>query len=106
MDEPNSNLDSEGEQALNDAIRAIKARGGIVIMVAHRPSALAAVDFLAVIQQGKMIAYGLKDDILGRGQNQSQNQNQNQNVEAPQKKQAVATTIPFPGKSHPRRNKK
>jgi PrtD family type I secretion system ABC transporter len=106
MDEPNSNLDSEGEQALNDAIRAIKARGGIVIMVAHRPSALAAVDFLAVIQNGKMIAYGLKDDILGRGQNQSQNQNQNQNVEAPQKKQAVATTIPFPGKSHPRRNKK
>ena len=44
MDEPNSNLDGEGESALKTAIEAIKARGGIAIIVAHRPSALAAVD--------------------------------------------------------------
>jgi ABC-type multidrug transport system ATPase subunit len=43
-------------------------------MVAHRPSALAAVDFLAVIQQGKMVAYGTKDEILGQRQGQNQNQ--------------------------------
>lgn len=78
MDEPNSNLDSEGEQALTEAIKAVKARGGVAVMVAHRPSALAAVDFLAVIQQGKMIAYGLKEDILGQSQSQNQNQNQEQ----------------------------
>lgn len=77
MDEPNSNLDSEGEQALTEAIKSIKSRGGIAIMVAHRPSALAAVDYLAVIQQGKMVAYGLKDDILGQNQNQNQNQKPN-----------------------------
>jgi PrtD family type I secretion system ABC transporter len=74
MDEPNSNLDGEGEQALTEAIKAVKARGGIAIMVAHRPSALAAVDFLAVIQQGKMVAYGTKDEILGQRQGQNQNQ--------------------------------
>ncbi len=78
MDEPNSNLDGEGEQALTEAVKAIKARGGIAIMVAHRPSALAAVDFLAVIQQGKLIAFGLKDDILGQNQSAGQNQNQEQ----------------------------
>jgi PrtD family type I secretion system ABC transporter len=74
MDEPNSNLDGEGEQALTEAIKAVKARGGIAIMVAHRPSALAAVDFLAVIQQGKMVAYGTKDEIFGQRQGQNQNQ--------------------------------
>jgi PrtD family type I secretion system ABC transporter len=74
MDEPNSNLDGEGEQALTEAIKAVKARNGIAIMVAHRPSALAAVDFIAVIQQGKMVAYGSKDEILGQKQSQNQNQ--------------------------------
>jgi ABC-type protease/lipase transport system fused ATPase/permease subunit len=68
MDEPNSNLDSEGEQALTAAIKSIKARGGIAIVVAHRPSALAAVDLLAVIQQGKLLAFGDKDEIMGQNQ--------------------------------------
>jgi PrtD family type I secretion system ABC transporter len=88
MDEPNSNLDGEGEQALTEAIKAVKARGGVAIMVAHRPSALASVDFLAVIQQGKMVAFGPRDDILGN--NQSQNQNQNQ--DDIQKRQPVLRT--------------
>jgi len=68
MDEPNSNLDAEGEQALTAAIAGIKQRGGIAIVVAHRPSALAAVDLVAVIQQGRMVAFGSKDEILGQGQ--------------------------------------
>ncbi len=66
MDEPNSNLDGEGEQALTTAIAGIKERGGIAIVVAHRPSALAAVDLVAVVQQGKMIAFGGKDEVLGQ----------------------------------------
>jgi PrtD family type I secretion system ABC transporter len=70
MDEPNSNLDGEGEQALTAAIGAIKERGGIAIVVAHRPSALSAVDLVAVIQQGKMVAFGSKEEILGQGQGQ------------------------------------
>ncbi len=55
MDEPNSNLDGEGEAALKTAIEAVKERGGIAVVVAHRPSALVAVDFVCVIQNGKLI---------------------------------------------------
>ncbi len=65
LDEPNSNLDSEGEAALTAAIRGVRARGGIVIVIAHRPSALAAVDLVAVIQNGKMTAFGPKEDVIG-----------------------------------------
>jgi PrtD family type I secretion system ABC transporter len=69
MDEPNSNLDAEGEVALTEAINAIKARGGIAIVIAHRPSALAAVDLMAVIQNGRMVAFGTKEEVMGQGQN-------------------------------------
>ncbi len=65
LDEPNSNLDSDGEKALTEAISSVRKRGGIVIVVAHRPSALAALDLLAVVQQGKLIAFGPKEEILG-----------------------------------------
>ena len=65
LDEPNSNLDGEGEEALTAAIEAVKARGGIVVIIAHRPSALAAVDLVAVIQSGKMSAFGPRDQIVG-----------------------------------------
>lgn len=68
MDEPNSNLDGEGEKALTAAIEGVKKRGGIAIVVAHRPSALAAVDLVAVVQNGKMVAFGARDEILGQGQ--------------------------------------
>jgi ATP-binding cassette subfamily C protein len=64
MDEPNSNLDAEGEMALTQAIKSVRARGGIAVVIAHRPSALTAVDLVAVIQNGKMIAFGPKDEIM------------------------------------------
>jgi ATP-binding cassette subfamily C protein len=64
MDEPNSNLDGEGELALTQAIEGIKARGGIAIIIAHRPSALVAVDLVAVIQNGRMTSFGAKDEVL------------------------------------------
>lgn len=65
LDEPNSNLDSEGDIALTEAILAIKARGGITVVIAHRPSALAAVDTIAVVQAGRLTAFGPKADIIG-----------------------------------------
>lgn len=70
LDEPNSNLDSDGEAALTRAIEGIKARGGIAIIVAHRPSALVAVDFLGVVQAGKLTAFGPRDAILNPVQKQ------------------------------------
>ncbi|MDZ4136040.1 MAG: type I secretion system permease/ATPase, partial [Paracoccaceae bacterium] len=64
LDEPNSNLDGEGEAALTEAIKAIKARGGIAVIIAHRPSALVAVDMVAAIQHGRLTAFGPKDEII------------------------------------------
>lgn len=65
LDEPNSNLDAEGEAALTRAIQDIRARGGIAIVIAHRPSALAAVNLIAVVQAGKLTAFGERNEILG-----------------------------------------
>src|SRR5690606_13841908 len=64
MDEPNSNLDGEGEAALTKAIENLRAAGSIVVIIAHRPSALAAVDLVAVVQNGRMTAFGPREDIL------------------------------------------
>ncbi|NOJ38057.1 type I secretion system permease/ATPase [Bradyrhizobium australiense] len=63
LDEPNSNLDGEGDQALTQAIMAVRARGGIVIVVAHRASALATVDQLLVLAEGRVQALGARDQI-------------------------------------------
>jgi PrtD family type I secretion system ABC transporter len=67
LDEPNANLDGEGEAALAAAIEKVKARGGIAIAIAHRPSVLQAVDFVAVIQNGRMTTIGPRDEILNPG---------------------------------------
>jgi len=66
LDEPNSNLDSEGEEALTRAILGVRARGGIAVVIAHRPSALAAVDLVLVMAQGKAQMYGPKEEVLGK----------------------------------------
>lgn len=64
LDEPNSNLDAAGEQALTQAILGIRARGGIAVVIAHRPSALAACDLVLVMADGRMQAFGPKDEVL------------------------------------------
>lgn len=64
LDEPNSNLDADGDAALRAAIESVKTRGGIAVVVAHRPSALAAVDLVGIVQGGKLAAFGPKDQIL------------------------------------------
>jgi ATP-binding cassette subfamily C protein PrsD len=66
LDEPNSNLDAEGEQALSEAIMSVRSRGGIVIVVAHRPSALASVDLVLMMNEGRMQAFGAKEQVLGQ----------------------------------------
>jgi ATP-binding cassette subfamily C protein len=66
LDEPNSNLDAAGDEALTRAILGVRARGGIVVVIAHRPSAIAGVDLLLVLKQGRMQACGPKDEILSK----------------------------------------
>lgn len=64
LDEPNSNLDAEGEAALDHGIRRSLARGAAVVVIAHRPSALAAISKMLVLSDGKMAAFGPRDDVL------------------------------------------
>lgn len=66
LDEPNSNLDSEGEAALDAAIADARARGGIVALVAHRPSALRQVNKVLVLQKGRQVAFGERDEVLAK----------------------------------------
>ena len=64
LDEPNANLDAPGEQALVDAIRDAKSRGRTVIIMAHRPSAIAACDYLLMIDKGVQVDFGPRDEVL------------------------------------------
>ncbi|WP_119462593.1 type I secretion system permease/ATPase [Rhodospirillaceae bacterium SYSU D60014] len=66
LDEPNSNLDAEGDAALTGAIRAARERGRIVVVIAHRPSALVAVDRVLVLADGRQQSFGPKEEVLGR----------------------------------------
>lgn len=64
LDEPNSNLDNDGSVALNAAIRRIKAAGGAVIVMAHRPAAIQECDLLLMLEDGQGRAFGPRDDVL------------------------------------------
>lgn len=64
LDEPNANLDGEGDAALARAVKGVRARGGIAIIVAHRPAALASVDLVMTFANGQIQAFGPKDEIL------------------------------------------
>lgn len=64
LDEPNSNLDHDGDEALTKAISQVRRRGGIVIVVTHRQTAIAGVDHVAIMTEGRLQAFGPKDEIL------------------------------------------
>jgi len=64
LDEPNSNLDPEGDEALTQAILGARKRGAIVIVIAHRPSALLGVDLLLAIANGHVQTFGPKEEVL------------------------------------------
>lgn len=66
LDEPNSNLDADGEQALTNAIVELRKAGSIVIVIAHRPSAIAAVDKILMVDKGISKAFGPKAEILAQ----------------------------------------
>jgi ABC-type protease/lipase transport system fused ATPase/permease subunit len=66
LDEPNSNLDPEGEAALARAIIGVKARGGVVLLVAHRPAVLSTVELVLLMRAGTAQAFGPRDEILAQ----------------------------------------
>jgi PrtD family type I secretion system ABC transporter len=64
LDEPNASLDGEGEAALLQAIRDAKARGAIVILIAHRSGMLSVCDKVLVLRDGAQHAFGPRHEIL------------------------------------------
>ena len=66
LDEPNSNLDAEGDAALSAAVRALREMGSTVIVMAHRPSAIASVNKILMLNQGRQQDFGEKQDVLAR----------------------------------------
>ncbi|MDW6021560.1 type I secretion system permease/ATPase [Mesorhizobium sp. BAC0120] len=64
LDEPTSNLDSEGEQAMTEAIMNVRRRGGIAVVIAHRPKALEGVSHVLVVGDGNMQSFGPRDEVL------------------------------------------
>jgi ABC-type protease/lipase transport system fused ATPase/permease subunit len=66
LDEPNSNLDSEGEAALRQAIAGAKARGAIVVLIAHRSSVLSVCDHILVLANGEQKEFGPRDEAWRR----------------------------------------
>jgi ATP-binding cassette subfamily C protein PrsD len=66
LDEPNANLDGDGEMALVRAIEALRKKECIVVLVSHRPDAIAALNIAMVLYEGRMIAFGPRDEIFAR----------------------------------------
>jgi len=66
LDEPNANLDHDGEAALINAIRMLRKNQRIVVMVSHRPETLAALDMAAVLRHGCMVAFAPRDELFAR----------------------------------------
>lgn len=64
LDEPSSNLDAEGEEALTEAILNVRRRGGIVVVVAHRPKALEGVDHVLCLGEGRVQSFGKREEVL------------------------------------------
>lgn len=64
LDEPNSNLDTDGERALVRAIETLRADGAIIILIAHRPSIMQAADKLMVLQEGRISQFGPRTSVV------------------------------------------
>ncbi len=64
LDEPNSALDADGTEALNAAVRGLKAAGKSAIIMTHRPQAISECDNLAVVEKGQVVKFGTRDEVL------------------------------------------
>ena len=72
LDEPNANLDTDGDNALTKAIAGSRKRGNTVIVMTHRPSAIAAVDTVMMLRAGQVEEFGPKETVIKRLQEKHQ----------------------------------
>ena len=66
LDEANSNLDAAGDAALANAIASVRQRGGIVVMITHRLAMLGPVSHVAVMNEGRLVEFGDRDEVMKR----------------------------------------
>ena len=66
LDEPNSNLDEEGELALINAIKAIKLKGSTVVVITHKASIVSNLDFILILNQGQVKTFGPTEEVLNK----------------------------------------
>jgi ABC-type protease/lipase transport system fused ATPase/permease subunit len=66
LDEPNANLDREGEEALLAALQRLRKEGVTVVLIAHRPSLLGSADKLLVLREGSIDLFGSRNEVLAR----------------------------------------
>ncbi len=71
LDEPNANLDDAGERSLLEAVKDLKKAGKTVILVTHRPSVLAVADLIVLMQNGKIVRCGTRDEVLSAMRSES-----------------------------------
>jgi len=91
LDEPNANLDAEGDAALTRAISIACQRNKTVIVMAHRPSAIAAVDMILSLRDGQQEAFGPKDEVL-KALREKHAKSRNKNV-TPEKTTTSSKTV-------------
>jgi len=66
LDEPNSNLDADGETALAQAIDSVRRRGGIAVIIAHRAAILSRTTHILMLREGRVDLYGKREDVVRR----------------------------------------
>jgi ABC-type protease/lipase transport system fused ATPase/permease subunit len=66
LDEPNSNLDAEGEEALMRCIATLKQNRKTLVLITHRPSLLAGIDNVLVLREGASEAFGSRAEVLAK----------------------------------------
>jgi ABC-type protease/lipase transport system fused ATPase/permease subunit len=66
LDEPNANLDGEGEFGLRQLLRDLKKQGATVVMVGHKPSLMSDMDKLLVLREGRQIMFGPRAEIISK----------------------------------------
>ena len=90
LDEPNSNLDELGEQALNNAVLNMKQLGTTIIMVSHRQAVLSLADYVIILESGRIKEQGFKEEVIAKARHAQQQKQKNQLAE-PKKVKAVPT---------------
>lgn len=92
LDEPNSNLDEQGEEALNNAVEILKNNGSTVVLVSHRKGVLPLVDLLAVVVEGTITQFGPPSELLGT---QAAPQSPASVYSAPRLEKPASQTVPI-----------